>query len=132
MQRALVDMDMDSDYFRRVIASGPLAGGEPRAGEYRGLKALMLAVLDNAMQNYCGPTGRLRTEAEQWVAARNVRSPFSFKTVCEVLGLDPDAAQQAIKTLRGRMPPRTQKRRMRPNSRRHNSRALRPETGDVR
>ena len=84
----------------------------------------MLAVLDNAVQNYCGPAGRPRTEAEQWLAARNARSPFSFKTVCEVLGLDPDAAQQAIKALRERMPPRMQKRRMRPNSRSHSSRGL--------
>jgi hypothetical protein len=116
-------MDTDADYFRRLIASGALAGGEPRGGEYRGLKALMLAVLDNAVQNYCGPAGRLRSEAEQWLAARAARSPFSFKTVCEVLGLDPDAARQAIRALRERMP-RMQKRRMRPNSRSHSSRGL--------
>jgi hypothetical protein len=75
----------------------------------------MLAVLDNAVQYYCGPAGRPRAEAEQWFAARNTRSPFSFKTVCEVLGLDPDAARQAIKVLRERTPPRMRKRRMRPN-----------------
>jgi hypothetical protein len=124
MRWAQLVMDIDDDSFRRVIASGPLAGGEPRGGEYRGLKALMLAVLDNAVQNYCGPAGRPRTEAEQWVVARSARSPFSFKTVCEVLGLDPDAAQQAIKALRERMPPRMRKRRMRPNSRRQSSRGL--------
>ena len=110
-------MEMDVEYFRRLIASGPLAGGEPRGGEYCGLKALMLAVLDNAVQNYCGPAGRPRTEVERWLAARNSHSPFSFKTICEVLGLDPDAARRAINVLRERMPPRAQKRRMRPNSR---------------
>jgi len=124
MHCAQVVMDTDGEFFRRLIASGPLAGGEPRGGEYRGLKALMLAVLDNAVQYYCGPPSRLRAEAEQWLAARNARSPFSFKTVCEVLGLDPDAAGQAIKALRERMPPRVQKRRMRPNSRRHSSHGL--------
>jgi hypothetical protein len=122
--RTRLVMDTDGEYFRRLIASGPLAGGEPRGGEYRGLKALMLAVLDNAVQHYCGPSGRMRTEAEQWLAAHQARSPFSFKTVCEVLGLDPDAARQAIKTLRVEMVPRAQKRRMRPNARRHNARGL--------
>lgn len=110
-------MEMDVEYFRHLIASGPLAEGEPRGGEYCGLKALMLAVLDNAVQNYCGPAGRPRTEVEHWLAARNSHSPFSFKTICEVLGLDPDAARRAIRELRERMPPRTHKRRMRPNSR---------------
>jgi hypothetical protein len=65
-------MDTDADYFRRLIASGALAGGEPRGGEYRGLKALMLAVLDNAVQNYCGPAGRLRSEV-----ARSARCEVS-------------------------------------------------------
>jgi hypothetical protein len=110
-------MKIDVEYFRRLIASGSLVGGEPRGGEYCGLKALMLAVLDNAVQSYCGPAGRPRTEAEHWLAARNSYSPFSFKTICEVLGLDPDAARQAIRRLRERVPPRAQKRRMRPNSR---------------
>ena len=109
---------MDGEYFRRLIASAPLAGGEPRGGEYCGLKALMLAVLDNAVQSYCGPAGRPRAEAEDWLAARNSHSPFSFKTVCEALGLDPDAARKAIGGLRGRMPPRARQHRMRPNSRR--------------
>jgi hypothetical protein len=110
-------MEIDVEYFRRLIASGPLAGGEPRGGEYCGLKALMLAVLDNAVQNYCGPAGRPRTEVARWLAARNSHSPFSFKTICEVLGLDPDAARRAIRGLRECMPPPAQKRRMRPNSR---------------
>jgi hypothetical protein len=77
----------------------------------------MLAVLDNAIQHYCGRAGRPRTEAEHWIAARSTQSPFSFKTVCEVLGLDPDAARQAIEAFRERTPQPPQKRRMRPNSR---------------
>lgn len=111
-------MDTEQDYLRHLVAFGPLAGGEPRGGEYHGVKALMLAVLDNALQHYCGPMGRMRTEAEEWLAARNARSPFSFNTVCEVLGLEPDAARRAIRELRARMPPNVHKRRMRPNSRR--------------
>ncbi len=111
-------MDTEQEYLRHLVASGTLAGGEPRGGEYRGVKALMLAVLDNALQHYCGPMGRTRTEAEEWLAARNARSPFSFNTVCEVLGLEPDAARRAIRGLRAQMPPKMHKPRMRPNSRR--------------
>src|SRR5512139_930289 len=110
-------MDSEQEYLRRVIASGSLVGGEPRSGEYHGMKALMLAVLDNAIQHYCGSNSQMRTEAEHWFAVRNGGSPFSFKTVCEVLGLDPDAARRAIMELPGRVPPDMQKRRMRPNSR---------------
>ncbi len=110
-------MDSDREFFQRLIASGSLAGGESRHTREPGLHGLMLAVLDNAIQSYCGPVGRLRIEAEHWITARDGRSPFSFKTVCEVLGLDPDATRRRLVELRTQALPSSQKRRFRPNGR---------------
>ena len=110
-------MDSDREFFQRLIASGSLAGGESRHNREPGLHALMLAVLDNAIQSYCGPIGRLRLEAEHWISARDGRSPFAFKTVCEVLGLDPDATRRRLVQLRSQAAPTAQKRRFRPNGR---------------
>src|SRR5262245_58080940 len=51
-----------------------------------GIKALMLAVLDNGIESYLSPIARHRAEAECWISARSQGSPFSFAVVCETLG----------------------------------------------
>jgi hypothetical protein len=102
-----------------LLGFSSLAGGEPRSAQYTGTKALMLAILEDAIRSYLSPAGRLRTEAEFWVCSSRQRSPFSFTVVCETLGLEPDAVRAALKRLReSRVSPRHAIGRSRPNVRR--------------
>ena len=76
-----------------------LGGGEPRRSEYTGIKALMVAMLEDAIQCYVSPSGRMRADAEYWIKSSNHRLAFSFCVVCETLGLDPDAVRRVIQRL---------------------------------
>jgi hypothetical protein len=107
-------MNGDDDLLE-LSSFGSLGGGEPRTSEYMGTKALMLAVLEEGIRDYCGRPARLRTEAESWVRS-NRRSAFSFVVTCETLGLEPDAVRQALGRLKSQsaLPPR----RVRPHARR--------------
>jgi hypothetical protein len=99
----------------------PVAGGEPRSGQYTGTKALMLAVLENGFRSYFSPKVRIRAEAERWVRNPQGRSPFSFNVVCETLGLEPDAVRKALRRLRTNEPEAAQQpiKRSRPNVHRY-------------
>ena len=108
-------MDADDDLLRQLVALGSLGGVEPRRGEYVGTKALMLAVLEEGIRNYCGPPGRVRMEAEAWVRS-NRRSAFSFTVICEMLGFESDAVRGALPRLQKQSKRRL--RRVRPNARR--------------
>lgn len=77
-----------------------LHGGEPSRAPLTGIKALMVAVLDNGITSYLSPVPRIRTEAEYWVHSRSQRSPFSFQVVCETLGLEPDAVRAQLRRSR--------------------------------
>lgn len=96
----------------------------------------MLAILQDAVRRYCGPSGRLQSDAEYWLIAKN-RSVFSFMSVCETLGLDPDAVRVRLAQVRQSAMRPTALRRVRPNVRhvvpgrplgtaRKRSQALRP------
>ena len=75
-------------------------GVDPPRRPFTGIKALMLAVLDNGILCYLSDQPRLRTEAEHWVATTRSRSLFSFAVVCEILGLDPDAVRAQMRRWR--------------------------------
>jgi len=90
--------DLDLDLFG-VFSLG---GGEPSAGPYTGIKALMLAVLDNGIASYLSSAPRIRAEAEHWIGTSGRRWPFSFTVVCETLRLEPDAVRAALRRLRAR------------------------------
>jgi hypothetical protein len=99
-----------------LLALTPLCGGEARVGQPTGVKALMLAVLEDGIRSFMSPISQIRMEAEFWIMSPRRRSPFSFNVVCETLGLDPQAARDAVLRLRrvehtGRRPLR----RSRPN-----------------
>jgi hypothetical protein len=59
----------------------------------------MLALLDDAIQCYVSPVGRLRADAEHWITSPSRRSSFTFCVVCDTLGLDADAVRRAIQRL---------------------------------
>jgi hypothetical protein len=79
-----------------------VGGGEPRQTGHTGIKALMVAVLENGIASYLSPGGRRQAEAARWVATAQRRSPFSFIDVCETLGLDPAAVRARLRHLRAR------------------------------
>jgi hypothetical protein len=89
--------DLASDDLASLIGIG---GGESHSAPYTGTKALMLAVLVDAIRNYLSPEPGARAEAEGWVRSRQRRSVFSFIVVCETLGLEPKAVRPALRNLR--------------------------------
>jgi hypothetical protein len=69
----------------------------------RPVKRLMLALLEDALRCFqnnadakSGPRRRLFVEAEQWLLCRGGQGPFSFDTVCETLGIEPDFLRNGL------------------------------------
>ncbi len=90
-------MDPEAWLLAQLLSAGRtiVGGGEPYGAEFTGTKALMLAVLEEALRDYRSVRPRLRASAEAWVAsARHL--PFSFVVVCETLGLEPTAVRAAL------------------------------------
>lgn|SRR5512135_1159790 len=88
-------MDAEADILRQVMARASVGGGEPRCGELTGPKALMMAVLEEAVHDYRTAIGRQRVEAEDWLHSEG-RDLFSFVVICETLGLEPAAVRRAL------------------------------------
>lgn len=106
---------MSPDDLASLIGIG---GGESRSAPYTGTKALMLAVLEDAIRSYLSPETRARAEAEGWVSSRQRHSVFSFVVVCETLGLEPKAVRAALRRLRTQQVTPDHIPRSRPNARR--------------
>jgi hypothetical protein len=66
---------------------------------FTGIRALMLALLDDAVRAYLGPVPRVRQEAEHWVHHSGRRHVFAFEPVCETLGLEPEAVRAALRNM---------------------------------
>lgn len=89
----------DEEDIRSLIGIG---GGERGAAQLEnGTKALMCAVLEGSIREFLGPNPRHRAQAEAWFRA-NGYTPFSFPSVCDVLGLEPDAVRKALSSLRAK------------------------------
>ena len=110
-----------------------ISGGESRTGEFTGTKALMLAVLEDAIRCYLGGKRLLAAEAECWINSRRRQSPFTFVVVCEALGLDPDSVRDALKRLKdSNVSHRKLLRRVRNNVRRSGRVCLRKSAAERR
>jgi hypothetical protein len=78
-----------------------------------GVRTLMLAVLEEALQSLRASDSLVRTEAEQWMMSGEQRYVFSFAVICETLNLEPSAVRRSIigllekKQTRGRLVERT-------------------------
>lgn len=77
--------------------------GAARVPEHR----LMLAVLEDAVHQYqlgCdlppGRASRAFRDVETWFASETTASPFSFVTICQVLGLEPDYLRSGLRRWR--------------------------------
>jgi hypothetical protein len=71
------------------------------------VKRLMMAVLEDALRCFqnnsnakSGPRKRLFVEAEQWLCGETGDGPFSFDTVCETLGIEPQFLRGGLRQWR--------------------------------
>ena len=110
-----------------VAALFGIGGGAPRSVPYLGVKALMLAMLEDAVRAHLGNQPRDSTDAEEWMDSQR-RWLFAFPTVCETLGLEPEAARAALRRMRATERARRtiSFARSRPNARQANLRVVAP------
>ncbi len=94
------DEDLD------ILRLATLGGGDSRSSQFTGTKALMLAVLEDAIRSYLGSPRVPAQEAEWWIRSSRRQSPFSFVVVCETLGLDPAAVRKTLEQLKTQNLPR--------------------------
>ncbi|MGH7838523.1 MAG: hypothetical protein ACREQC_11975 [Candidatus Binataceae bacterium] len=71
------------------------------------VKRLMMAVLEDALHCFqnnadarTGPRKRAFAEAEQWLCIDRGDGPFSFETVCETLGIEPNYLRSGLREWR--------------------------------
>jgi hypothetical protein len=96
-----LDDEFESALFEPVvILPSQISVDAQRVSATSGPIALMLSVLEDAAR--CIERGRRRrhsgirklaTEAEAWVSCDSREWPFAFASICDVLGLDVDAAR---------------------------------------
>ena len=110
--------ESDNEYDPTFDATPP-GMRERRSNAPAGMKALMLAVLEDGIRCYVMGKGRVRQEAEDWIGSNQRRQPFDFNVICETLDLQPAAVREALQSIReqGNINGRA-KVRTRPNSRR--------------
>jgi hypothetical protein len=88
------------------------------APPWSGARALMLAVLEEAIHSLRSPDFRARAQAELWMTSRERRYIFSFAAICEALGFEPSAVRQSLIGLLDKKPTgRLLLKRSRPNVR---------------
>ena len=92
---------------------------------WSGMRALMLAVLEDAILNLRSTVRRHRAEAEGWIMSREQHYVFSFAVICETLDLAPSAVRRSVIRLLDQSPRvGRSSRRARPNVRRFDIRHL--------
>lgn len=80
-----------------MLATAIQTPAETDAGPpWSGTRALMLAVLEEAIQSSGSSVGHVRAAAERWIMSRERRYVFSFVVICETLNLEPSAVRRSI------------------------------------
>jgi hypothetical protein len=104
-----------------ITALVGVGGGERPAAPSVGVRALMLAMLEDALRAYLGPVGPAQNEAARWIGDSRSRGVFCFSVVCEALGLEPSAVYIAMRRMHARCGHQAKivLGRSRPNGRRH-------------
>lgn len=110
--------DGDSNLISELLRSS-IGGGTSTTSDHTGTKALMLAILEDGLRALLDTNQRVSEEAARWMSSRRDTWVFSFATVCQTLGLDPDAVRVAAQRMKdGNLTARQVIGRNRPNSRR--------------
>ncbi len=78
------------------LASVEIRAEIDAAANQSGMRALMLAVLEDAIQQFGSSDGRNRSEAERWIMSPERHHVFSFAVICETLGLEPSAVRRSL------------------------------------
>lgn len=80
-----------------------------RRSDLTGEKRLMCAVIEDAVDVYRKYAGvrdpaheKLFRDAEEWIETRDRTWLFSFETICDVLGLEPDALRRGLRAIKRR------------------------------
>ncbi len=102
--------DFDMTLFEpKVVLPGQMSWGARCDGTTSGARALMIAILEDAamcIERARGRrhwrTRRLAAEAETWVRSDCREWLFSFASICDVLGFDPDALRIRLLSRAGR------------------------------
>ena len=86
-----------------VVLPAQMSWGARRDGNTSGARALMLAILEDAMlciEQGRGPrhrrTRQVAAEAETWMRSDCGEWLFSFASICDVLGIDADALRARL------------------------------------
>ena len=75
------------------------------AANRSGTRALMLAVLEDAIKQFGSSVGHRRAAAERWIMSPERQYVFSFAVICETLELDPSAVRRSLIRLLAEKPP---------------------------
>jgi len=70
-------------------------GAQGGTADDQALRALMVAVLEDAIACFESTNANLVQEAEEWISS-DEEGVFSFNNVCETLGLDPDRLRKGL------------------------------------
>ncbi len=68
----------------------------------RGVKNLMIAVLEDGIRCFLGKKEDERCEAEEWMTSDDQGYVFDFQTLCHTLDLDPVAVHESLTRIRER------------------------------
>ena len=94
----------------------------PSALRCLGIKALMLAVLEDAINCLHSSESLVRTKAEIWIASGEHRYVFSFAVICQTLNLEPSRVRRSVMSLiDGKRTDGRLLKRIRPNGRQSSS-----------
>jgi hypothetical protein len=90
-----------------------LASGRPEAELMRAILEDALLCFQNGFVRQGRRVQRLAREAEQWLFSDDARWPFSFVSICAVLGLEPAYLRQGLRSWDQGRPPTAAKKRPR-------------------
>jgi hypothetical protein len=93
------DTMLPSQFFDRVRRRSDLTGEQ----------RLMCAIIEDAVEMYRKNAGvrdplheKLFLDAEEWIETHDSTWIFSFETICDVLGLEPDALRRGLRAIKRR------------------------------
>jgi hypothetical protein len=95
---------LEHDFAHLIFAPDPIAriqhekvyGVQRGSADDQAVRALLRAVLEDAIGCFQGSNAKLVEEAEEWIDSDD-EEVFSFNHICETLGLDPQAVRRGLK-----------------------------------
>jgi len=101
MSRMAKEIETGADWPESTILPEQFLG-EPSDAEVRGVKGLMIAVLEDAIACIAGGASHsakarmAAIEATRWIRSTDTSYPFAFESICHVLSLDGDRLRRRL------------------------------------